>query len=63
MKCAHCGNADKEWLWGEGDTFYCSKCFHRTSYKTGEDDLVECPECHKLRDRKAYYCRYCGNAW
>lgn len=63
MKCANCGNSDKKTLWDEGDTFYCSKCYHRTSIKTGEDDLVECPYCHNMRDRKAYHCRHCNTAW
>ena len=40
MKCANCGNEDERTLWDEGDTVYCSKCAHRTSTETGEDDLV-----------------------
>ena len=28
--CANCGNTDKATLWDENDTFYCSKCTHRT---------------------------------
>ena len=63
MKCANCGNTDSNRLWDEGDTFYCSKCAHRTLYATGEDDLVECPCCHKMRDRKAFYCRNCNDTW
>ena len=63
MKCAHCGNVDENSLWDEDDTFYCSKCAHRTLYETGEDDLVECPYCHEMRDRKAYYCRNCNEVW
>ena len=47
MKCANCGNTDTSTLWDEGDTIYCSKCWHRTSVNTGEDDLVECPHCTK----------------
>ena len=60
MKCANCGNVNADSLWDEGDTIYCSKCCHRTLIETGEDDLVECPRCHEMRDRKAYYCRNCG---
>lgn len=64
MKCANCGNTDERFLWDEGDTIYCSKCCHRTSKETGEDDLVECPYCHRMRDRKAMYCRRCNDsAW
>ena len=63
MKCANCGNTDSNRLWDEGDTFYCSKCAHRTLYATGEDDLVKCPCCHKMRDRKAFYCRNCNDTW
>lgn len=62
MKCANCGNEDERTLWDEGDTVYCSKCAHRTSIETGEDDLVVCPHCGEPRDRKAYYCRNCGTA-
>ncbi len=62
MKCANCGNTDKDTLRDEGDTFYCSKCAHRTLYTTGADDLVECPYCHRMRDRKAMYCRYCNDS-
>lgn len=40
MNCASCRNDNKEILWNEGGTFYCSKCYHRTSLEMGEDDLV-----------------------
>lgn len=64
MKCAYCGNEDKKTLFDEGDTFYCSICTHRTRYDDGEDDVVECPYCHRMRDRKAMYCRFCNDsAW
>ncbi|MEI2989133.1 MAG: hypothetical protein ACLUV3_08000 [Oscillospiraceae bacterium] len=64
MKCANCGNTDENTLWDEDDTIYCSKCCHLTSKETGEDDLVECPYCHRMRDRKAMYCRWCNDsAW
>ena len=62
MKCANCGNEDERTLWDEGDTVYCSKCAHRTSTETSEDDLVVCPNCGEPRSRKAYYCRNCGTA-
>lgn len=62
MKCANCGNADMSSLWDEGDTIYCSICHHRTSVATGEDDVVECPYCHRMRDRKAMYCRQCNDS-
>jgi len=60
MRCAHCKNDDKRTLHDEGDTIYCSLCWHRTRKADGKDDLVECPHCHKPRDRKAYYCRNCN---
>jgi len=64
MKCANCENEDTRTLWNEDDTIYCSKCCHRTSVDTEEDDVVECPYCHRMRDRKAMYCRYCNDsAW
>ena len=53
MKCANCGNTNSSTLWDEGDTIYCSECHHRTSVDTGEDDVVECPYCHRMRDRKS----------
>lgn len=62
MRCANCGNTDENTLWDEGDTIYCSKCAHRTSVDTGEDDVVECPYCHRMRDRKAMYCRWCNDS-
>ena len=62
MKCANCGNTDTSSLWDEGDTIYCSVCHHRTSVTTGEDDVVECPYCHRMRDRKAMYCRHCNDS-
>lgn len=62
MRCTNCGNTDENTLWDEGDTIYCSKCAHRTSIDTGEDDLVECPYCHRMRDRKAMYCRWCNDS-
>ena len=62
MKCANCGNTNASTLWDEGDTIYCSECHHRTSVETGEDDVVECPYCHRMRDRKAMYCRYCNDS-
>lgn len=61
MKCANCGNEDERTLWDEGDTIYCSKCCHRTRTDNGENDEVECPYCHRMRDRKAMYCRYCND--
>ncbi|MCD7771528.1 MAG: hypothetical protein LUH23_05525 [Oscillospiraceae bacterium] len=64
MKCAHCGNTDENSLFDEKEEIYCSKCHHRTLKSTGEDDLVECPFCHRMRDRKAMYCRWCNDsAW
>lgn len=63
MKCANCGNTDKSTLFDEGDTIFCSKCSHRTRISDCQDDLVECPYCHRLRDRKAMYCLWCNNAW
>lgn len=62
LRCANCGNTDEDTLWDEGDTVYCSKCAHRTSKETGEDDLIECPYCHRMRDRKAAYCRWCNDS-
>lgn len=62
MKCANCGNTDENTLWDEGDTIYCSNCCHRTLKETGEDDLVECPYCHRMRDRKAMYCCWCNDS-
>ena len=62
MRCANCGNTDEKTLWDEGDTIYCSKCTHRTLIETGEDDVVECPYCHRMRDRKAMYCRWCNDS-
>ena len=61
-KCANCGCTDLNSLWDEDDTFYCSRCQHRTSKITGKDDVVECPYCHRMRDRKAMYCRYCNDS-
>lgn len=62
MRCANCGNTDESTLWDEGDTIYCSRCTHRTSKETEEDDVVECPYCHRMRDRKAMYCRWCNDS-
>lgn len=62
IRCANCGNTDINSLWDEGDTIYCSKCTHRTLKATGVDDLVECPYCHRMRDRKAMYCRWCNDS-
>lgn len=62
MKCANCGNTDERTLWDEGDTIYCSRCCHRTQTATGQDDLITCPFCGRLRDRKAYSCMWCGNS-
>ena len=60
MKCANCGNTDPRSLFDEGDTFYCSVCCHRTQTATGQDDLITCPYCGRLRDRKAAECMWCG---
>ena len=61
MKCANCGNDNPKTLFDEEDTFYCSLCCHRTQTATGQDDLITCPYCGRLRDRKAYQCMWCGN--
>ena len=62
MKCANCGNDDLKTLHDGGDTFYCSLCRHRTQTATGQDDLITCPYCGRLRDRKAYQCMWCCNS-
>lgn len=61
-KCAYCGNTEETFLHEEDGTYYCSKCGHRTRTADGEDDVVECPYCHRLRDRKALYCRHCNDS-
>ena len=61
--CAMSGKqslAKKEWL--KIDTIYCSVCTHRTRKTDFEDDSVQCPYCHRLRDKKAMYCRYCNSS-
>lgn len=58
--CANCGKTDQSTLWDEKDTVYCSVCCHRTRVSDGKDDLVVCPVCHHLRDRKAAYCQWCN---
>lgn len=64
MKCANCGNTNENTLWDDGETIHCSLCHHNTLKATGEDDVVECPYCHRMRDRRALYCRYCNDsAW
>ncbi len=62
MRCANCGNEDPRTLHDEGDTFYCSICCHRTQTATGQDDLITCPFCGRLRDRKAFACMWCNNS-
>ena len=61
MKCANCSNDNPKELHDEGDTFYCSLCCHRTQTATGQDDLITCPYCGRLRDQKAYQCMWCNN--
>ena len=63
MKCANCGEEDLEWLHDEGDTIFCTRCYHRTRKDNGEDDLVVCPVCHHMRDRKAIHCMWCNSSW
>ena len=63
MECANCGNTNPKTLWNEGDTIYCSECCHRTRVSDGKDDLVRCPYCGELRDRKAMVCMWCGSSW
>jgi hypothetical protein len=62
MKCANCRNEDERFLWDEGDTIYCSLCHLRTNKDSGDLDLVECPNCGKLKDRKAWSCPHCGGS-
>lgn len=62
MKCANCGNENPKKLWDDDDTIYCSECCHRTVKETRQDDLIECPYCKRLRDRKAYQCLWCGHS-
>ena len=56
MKCTNCGNANPATHWDEGDTIYCSVCTHSTRKTDFEGDSVQCPYCHRLRDKKAMYC-------
>ena len=60
MKCANCGNSNPKTLHEDGDTFYCSLCCHRTQTATGQDDLITCPYCGRLRDRTSHSCMWCG---
>lgn len=60
MRCANCGNDDPNTLIDEGDTLYCTICCHRTQTATGQDDLITCPFCGRLRDRKAMNCMWCN---
>lgn len=62
MRCANCGNENPRTLHDEGDTFFCSVCCHRTQTATGQDDLITCPFCGRLRDRKAFACMWCNNS-
>ncbi len=62
MRCANCGNENPKTLFDEGDTVYCSVCCHRTQVATGQDDLITCPYCGRLRDRKAINCMWCGHS-
>lgn len=62
MKCANCGNENPKTLFEEEDTFYCSKCKHRTQKATGQDDLITCPFCGRFRDRTSMYCWWCNNS-
>ena len=59
-RCANCGNENPVTLFDEGDTFYCQVCKHRTQTATGQDDLITCPFCGRLRNRKAYACMWCN---
>ncbi len=61
VQCANCGNADQAKLFDEDDTFYCSECCHRTLKRNNADDLVWCPTCGMLRDRKASACLWCNS--
>lgn len=62
MKCANCGNKDPKLLTEKNGLVYCMKCTHRTRLSDGKDDSVECPYCHRMRDRTATYCRYCNSS-
>lgn len=62
MICANCKNDNLDTLFDEGDTIYCSLCSHRTRKTDNEDDSVQCPYCHRKRDKKAMYCRYCNTS-
>lgn len=60
MKCANCGNKDPKTLHDEEETLYCSVCAHRTRKTDFQDDSVQCPYCHRMRDKSAMYCRFCN---
>ena len=62
MQCANCGNTDAQYLFDEDDTFSCAKCRHRTLKQTNADDLVWCPYCGMLRDRKTSVCLWCNGS-
>ncbi len=59
MKCAHCGSDLSVCGQRETDTIYCQRCTHRTRVSDGQDDLVVCSRCGRLRDRTAFLCRWC----
>lgn len=61
MKCANCGTENSKFLFDDGETVYCSVCCHRTRKDSFEDDLVVCPYCHRMIDRKAYVCLWCNH--
>ncbi len=62
MKCMYCGNEEQQTLWDEDDVIFCSLCHHRTRKDNGRVDLVKCPYCKRMRERKSMYCRYCNDS-
>ncbi len=59
MICAHCGSYIPDDMIKNG-LGYCQVCTHKTRVDDEEDDLIECPVCHQMRDRTAWECRWCG---
>ena len=59
IRCANCGNDNPRIMHDEGDLVFCNICKHHTVKATGEDDLIRCPFCKRMRDRTSSVCMWC----
>lgn len=61
MKCANCGNKNKDTLIDDGKKIYCQECCWRTKKFLNRLNVMKCHYCGHKTDKDAAVCMWCSN--